>query len=266
MCKKEEEIQDATQKNLDYAKGNIQVIELVKRYLSLKNRIKQKTVERYIKDIRRIQKYDFAYMLIKSVKMSHAKLFIIEMSHTYSLNTISGAKSALAAAFGIAVEEDILLKNPFGFKLSSVISNDSRKKFALTSEQIETWLAFLKTDAIGQKHYDLNVFLLETWIRISELCGLTIKDIDLINNRISINHQLLLNLEEQKVYIAITKSESGNRVIPLSQKAREALERVLNNRPELKVEWVVDGYSQFVFVQESGKPKRTDLIEKSFRF
>ena len=266
LREKEEEIRTSMQKNLDYAKGNIRVIELVEQYLSLKNGVKPKTIEKYIKDMKRIQKYDFSSMPIKSVKMSQAKQFIIEISHTYSFNTISGIKSRLTAAFNMAVEEDILLKNPFEFKLSSVVLNDSNQRVALTSEQIETWLSFLKTDAVGQKHYDLNVFLLETGIRISELCGLTIKDIDLINNRISINHQLLFDKIKRKNYITTPKSKSGSRIIPLSLKAREALKRVLNNRPKSKVEWVVDGYSQFVFIQKNGKPKNQESIRKSFRY
>ena len=83
------------------------------------------------------------------------------------------------------------MKNPFHFKLSSVIRTDVVKREALTEEQVETWLSFLKTDAVGARYYDTNLLLLETGMRISELCGLTMEDIDFSKNEISINHQLL---------------------------------------------------------------------------
>lgn len=49
-------------------------------------------------------------------------------------------------AFQMACEEDILRKNPFDFKLSDVVKNDSQKRIALTQEQEDLFMNFIKTE------------------------------------------------------------------------------------------------------------------------
>lgn len=56
--------------------------------------------------------------------------------------------------------------------------DDSKQKQALTEGQEETLLAFAKTDRTYRKYYDEIVILLKTGLRISELCGLTVGDLD----------------------------------------------------------------------------------------
>ena len=46
----------------------------------------------------------------------------------------------------MAYEEDILRKNPFDFKLSDVVKNDSQKRIALAQEQEDLFMNFIKTD------------------------------------------------------------------------------------------------------------------------
>lgn len=265
LREKEKEIQNALYSNQNYSEGNITVHELVEQYLALKNGIKRKTEIRYQRELGRIKKQDFAYLPIKSVKPSQAKRFMIELSNIYSYSTVNGIKFVLSAAFDLAVEESILLKNPFHFKLSSVIRNDVVKREALTEEQVETWLSFLKTDAVGARYYDTNLLLLETGMRISELCGLTMEDIDFSKNEISINHQLLYDSGKSERYITSPKSSAGERIIPLTATARKALKRILKDRPKPKVEWVIDGYSNFVFLQKNGKPRTGDLYDRAFQ-
>lgn len=60
----------------------------------------------------------------------------------------------------------------------------------ILSEEQEKWsLNFVKYNKIYQKYYNDIVILLKTEFRISELCGLTIKDVDFDNEIIHITHQ-----------------------------------------------------------------------------
>lgn len=43
---------------------------------------------------------------------------------------------------------------------------------------------------ITQKYYNGMFILFKTGLRISEFCGLTVKDIDLQERKINVNHQL----------------------------------------------------------------------------
>ena len=63
----------------------------------------------------------------------------------------------------------------FDFKLSEVLENDTKEKVALTEEQEQALLSFIKTDNVYHKYYDDVLILLKTGLLISELCGLTIK-------------------------------------------------------------------------------------------
>lgn len=57
-------------------------------------------------------------------------------------------------------------------------------------------------------------------MRISEFCGLTIHDIDMKERTIDINHQLQ-RLSDMEYIIEPTKTNSGKRVLPMTQDVYE---------------------------------------------
>ena len=75
--------------------------------------------------------------------------------------------------------------------LSDVVKNDSQKRIALTQEQEDIFMNFIKTDKHYRCYYDEFVVLLETGMRVSELCGLTKQQLDFENRRIWVDHQLV---------------------------------------------------------------------------
>ena len=78
--------------------------------------------------------------------------------------------------------------------MSDVLEDDTEAKVILTPEQEEKLLAFMETDNVYSKYRDEVILLLETGLRISELCGLT-THIDMLNRVINIDHQLLRDTE-----------------------------------------------------------------------
>ena len=58
---------------------------------------------------------------------------------------------------------------------------------------------------IRDRYYDDVLILLKTGLRISELCGLTIMDVDFIHEVVVIDHQLLKS-KEQGYYIETPKT------------------------------------------------------------
>ena len=71
-----------------------------------------------------------------------------------SYNTINNHKRSLKASFYIAIQDDCVRKNPFDFKLSEVLENDTKEKVALTEEQEQALLSFIKTDNVYHKYFD----------------------------------------------------------------------------------------------------------------
>lgn len=51
----------------------------------------------------------------------------------------------------------------------------------MTEEQEKEFLSFVRADTSYRKHYNAMVILLNTGLRISELCGLTASDLDFEN-------------------------------------------------------------------------------------
>ena len=90
----------------------------------------------------------------------------------------------------MAVDDDVLVKNPFGFELAGVVVNDTVTREAVTKDQMRKFLKFVRDDNVYCKYYEAFYILFHTGMRISEFCGLTIKDNDLENNIVTIDHQL----------------------------------------------------------------------------
>ena len=201
---------------------------------------------------------------IDTIKPSDAKEWALRMKDKgFSYNTINNHKRSLKASFYIAIQDDCVRKNPFDFKLSEVLENDTKEKVALTEEQEQALLSFIKTDNVYHKYYDDVLILLKTGLRISELCGLTIMDVDFIHEVVVIDHQLLKS-KEQGYYIETPKTKSGNRVIPMSEKVLEAFQRVLNKRKYVQPV-ILEGYTKFLFLNRNGLPKVAVNYESMFR-
>lgn len=192
---------------------------------------------------------------IDSVKLSDAKEWAIRMKKKgIAYKSINNYKRTLKASFYIAIQDDLIRKNPFDFKLSEVIDDDTKPKRALTEEQEEKLLSFVKHDKIYQKYYNDIVILLKTGLRISELCGLTIKDIDFDNEVIQVTHQLLRN-KNIGYYIETPKTKSGIRDIPMSGEVIKALKRVIgSDKYKHRKAIEIDGYRDFLFLNRKGYP------------
>lgn len=164
----------------------------------------------------------------------------------------------------MAVEDDLVRKNPFDFPLADALTDDSVKRDALTPRQERTFLKFVEEDDYFKRYYDGIFILFKTGLRISELCGLTLRDIDLKEGTISIDHQLQVTVGKG-AYIEKTKTAAGVRVLPMTDEVQEAFRRVISNRKNPKIETMIDGYSGFLFLDDRGKPMKSYQWEKRFQ-
>lgn len=199
-------------------------------------------------------------MSIDRIKPSDAKEWAIRMKEKgFSFKTISNYKRSLKASFYMAIQDDCVRKNPFGFNLSDVIEDDSKPKIALNEEQEKELLHFIEHDNVYQKYYDDVLILLKTGLRISEFCGLTKKDIDFEHHTISISHQLLK--DKDGYYIDEPKTKSGIRKVPMSDETEQAIKRVLKRKQKPKIK-EIDGYRDFLFLSVNSYP----MQESNYRY
>lgn len=261
---KENYIQRSLADGIDFDGGRLTVMDLVERYLATKTGKRHGTQISYNFVVNVLKKYPFSQSRISAVKLSDAKLFFLGLHEDgYSRSSISTIRSVLKPGFAMAVEEDLLRKNPFDFSLRDIIKNDAVRRNALTPEQQKCFFEFLQSDKVGSRYYDQLLILLDTGMRVSELFGLTKADVDLQNNTVCVNKQLLRKRlgEDRGLFVEETKTAEGNREIFLLPEAREAFQRVLKNRKAPQVEYIVDGYSGFLFIDGEGKPRVAYSLE-----
>ena len=201
---------------------------------------------------------------IDNVKMSDAKEWALRMAENgVAYSTINNDKCSLKAAFYTAIEDDCIRKNPFNFNLNTVIEDKTQPKVPLTPLQEKELLDFVQGDKVYRKYYNELIILLETGLRISEFCGLTIADLDFENRLINVDHQLLYG-SGIGYYIEPPKTESGVRQIPMTENVYDALQNILENRRGAKP-ITIDGYSDFLLINRNGKPKMALNYESVFR-
>ena len=253
----------------EYSAGQITVVELVKRYLKLKQCSRYNTKVNYNTVTKIIEKEPFCRRKIRDIKASDAKLWFIDLqARGYRYCTITNIRGVVKPAFDMAWEEEIIRRNPFSFKITDAVVNDTVPRVALTREQEECWMGFIRDDPTYSKYYDEFVVLFGTGMRVSEFCGLTKKDLDFSKRIIHVDHQLCRQRmkDQNRYFIERTKTESGKRDLPMTEEVFMALKRILANRPKVKTEMVLDGYTGFLLIDKNQKPKVALHIENEFRW
>ena len=255
LRKQEDKIQREVDAGINYCEGNINVIALVERYVSLKQGVRHATKVGYNFVLNLIRKEDFCYRRINTIKTSDAKLWFMKLQQDgRGYSTITSIRGVVKPAFQMACDEDIIRKNPFAFSLAGVVVNDSKKREALTPEEQDIFMTFVKEDPHYSRYYDEFNVLLGTGMRVSEFCGLTKDDLDFENRKIFVGKQLV---KENKgaYHVEKTKTESGVRYIPMTDAVYESLQNILKNRKKPKKEMMVDGYTGFILLDQNCNPK-----------
>ncbi len=219
----EKQVNSDLDRLLNVADGTMTVCELVDRYLKTKTGVRQSTRTGYVTVQRILAKEPFGQKKIRTVKTSDAKLFLIK------------------------------LQNPFGFQLAGVVVNDSVTREAISREQMRKFLKFVHDDVCYCKYYEVVYILFHTGMRISEFCGLTLKDIDLENRTVNIDHQLQRTCDMRYI-IEETKTEAGKRKIPITEDVAQMFQVIIEDREPPKLEKVIDGYTGFLFYDDDGNP------------
>ena len=211
----------------------------------------RRTMEQYRVTISKSQLYE---MPINRIKVSDIKAYLIGLhDDQYAHGTIAAIFSILKMAFRLAVDDNAIMRDPCNFPLSDILRNETPPVRALSVEQEQALLEFLRQDTVGSRYYDMVVVLLGTGLRISEFAALTIKDIDFKRNLIRVNKQLVRL--KGKVTISRPKSRRSKRDIPMTTAVRESLERMVAERKKNPKKQTIDGIDNFLTVSGNGRPR-----------
>lgn len=152
----------------------------------------------------------------------------------YSFSVIKKAYDTLNQRYSLAVQRRELSFNPVvGITLPKTEDRRVKEIRVFTEDELRSILtaahAVYPTGTQIYRHGYLIDFLLYTGVRIGEALALTWKDIDLDNNKITICKNLVevRDRDGKNRYKAVVqqtpKTKAGDRVIPLSEKAKNAV-------------------------------------------
>lgn len=269
-CKSLREKVREVQRNIDDGiqpdGGQLTVSELVQKYILQKKGVRESTKAGYKTVSNILEKEEFGEKRIDKVRLSDAKGWLIKLQEKdgKSYSSIHTIRGVLRPAFQLAVDDDLIRKNPFDFQLVSVIVNDSVTREAITHDEKRKFLEFVKNDKHFCKYYEGIYILFYTGMRISEFTGLTVKDVNLKERTVKIDHQLHRTSRMQYI-IEPPKTEAGERVIPMQDEVYECFRHIIENRKKPKIEPMVDGKSGFLYLDKNGMPMVALHWEKYFQ-
>jgi len=114
--------------------------------------------------------------------------------------------------------------------------------------------------------------MLWTGMRVGEATGLRWEDVDFDKNEISVNHTLVYychrsDRNESVFAINTPKTEAGKRTIPMLPRVKEALllEKKFNDEFDITCNSVVDGYTDFIFLNRFGEVYQQSTLNKALR-
>lgn len=246
---------------------NYTVFQLVEKYTRQKAGVREGTKKNYRYVLGILKDDSFGNRLVGSVKQSDAKEWFIALNrNNRCYGTIESIRGIIRPAFQMAVDDDMIRKNPFDFPLSTVIKNNTKKREAITEEQERNFLDFIKNDRCYGKYYDEIYILFNTGLRISEFVGLTESNIDFTGGCIRVDHQLLMRTVDghTQMMVESTKSANGVRNIPMSNEVAECFRRIIEKRkPSNGTE--IDGIRDFLFITKLGEPSHATIWHQRFR-
>lgn len=244
---------------------NMTVLQLVEKYVGQKTGVRHNTVANYNFVINIIKKEAFGTKRIDKVKLSDAKQWLIKLqADGRGYSTIHTVRGVVRPAFQMAVDDDLIRKNPFEFQLATVVVNDSVTREAITRKQERNFLEFVKNDKHFSRYYEGIYILFNTGLRISEFVGLVKSDIDFESGKIKVDHQLQRKRNMEYI-IEDTKTQSGVRYVPMTDEVKECFERILVNRKLVKKEPMIDGKAGFLYLDKNGMPMVALHWEKYFQ-
>lgn len=109
-----------------------------------------------------------------------------------------------------------------------------------------------------------KIIFFRFYLTKAEFCGLTIKDLDMKNRIINIDHQLQ-RTNHMEYHIESTKTNAGTRKLPMTEDVFQMFQAILEDRPTDLLEIMVAGYVGFLFRDKNGMPEVALHWEQRFK-
>lgn len=280
--KKLREKEDTLQRDIydgkDISSRSLTVNDMYQKWVELKRGLKGNTFQNYQYMYEHYVQGDIGNMKILDIRKSDIKAFYNRLHDKSGLrpNTIDVIHTVLLQVLGTAEDDKIIPANPANGALKELkrtYSEEVGTRTALTVNQEQRLLYFVKSSKLYSHWYPLLIILFFTGMRAGELTALQMNDIDLNKGIIYVRHTLVYyatKAEQKKHRDAIfemhsTKTASGTRQIPMIPAVKAAFKEYISQRNELGIvcKANVDGYDDFIFLNRYGLNMTAHLINRA---
>ena len=276
---KEKEIDADTNEGIKVEARYVIINEMYDLWVQLKRGIKDNTFENYKYMYNTFVRPSFGKKRIQTLKKSDVKIFYNYLADQRCLqaSTIDSIHNVLHQVLDMAVDDKYIRSNPSDKALKELKQSHAfktEKRRALTIAEQELFLNYLRNNETYSHWYPIFAVMLGTGMRVGEITGLRWCDIDLDNGVIDINHTLVYYCHRHEVelngcYFNINtpKTKASNRKIPMIESVKEAflMEKANQEKTGIKCSAVIDGYSDFIFVNRNGKTQHQGTLNKAIR-
>lgn len=276
---KEKEIDADTNEGIKVEARYVIINEMYDLWVQLKRGIKDNTFENYKYMYNTFVRPSFGKKRIQTLKKSDVKIFYNYLADQRCLqaSTIDSIHNVLHQVLDMAVDDKYIRSNPSDKALKELKQSHAfktEKRRALTIAEQELFLNYLRNNETYSHWYPIFAVMLGTGMRVGEITGLRWCDIDLDNGVIDINHTLVYYCHRHEVelngcYFNINtpKTKASNRKIPMIESVKEAflMEKANQEKSGIKCSAVIDGYSDFIFVNRNGKTQHQGTLNKAIR-
>ena len=244
-------------------------------WLRLKKGLKDNTFQNYKYMYESFVEPDLGRYRIATLKHSDVLRFYNTLADERLLkaNTIDNIHTVLHQVLDLAVQDNYLRTNPSNNALrhlKQARNFENEKKRALTREEQDIFLNYLSRNGKYHHWYPIFYIMLNTGMRVGEITGLRWEDVDLDGGFISVNHTLVYyNHKKNGCYFNIhtPKTKAGERTIPILNGVKEAFiqEEHYQREAEIECTVMIDGYTDFVFVNRFGNVHNQGTLNKAIR-
>lgn len=245
------------------------------RYLALKYDLKPSTKTNYMYIYEHFVRKRIGKKLIKDLRYSDIRRYYNQLivKEDVSPSTVENIHTLINPVLSMAVRDGIIRNNPADglmkeLKRSSLWRKGERHPLSI--EESSAFLNYVEASPIYNHWLTLFVVFFGTGMRVSEVCGLRWEDIDFDRNEINVDHTIVYRKypgeETGNLHVSTTKSEKGNRIIPMVGEVKEALQAEYEHQQKVGFHTAeVEGMKGFIYCSRYGRPYHQAPINKAIQ-
>ena len=258
--------------------GSIKTLDVVfNEWHELKRGIREHTMTNYCWLYNQYVKNGFGKNKVKEITPACIRKFYNNLYDVknLSLRTVDGLHTVLGQIFKYAYEQRYIDRNPCEgaiVDLKKAHNDGEQKHKALSIEEQKRLLEFLESSDVYKHWYPVFAVMVGTGMRVGEITGLRWCDIDMDGDgTVDVSHTLIYykSTEDGKMKFQINppKSLSGKRTITMLGFVKDAFERqrLYQEENKIKCNVIVDGYTDFIFLNRYGNNQHQGTLNKALR-